>query len=323
MITRAQLWLLRRSRGREITRGVLRRALAAARPGLAASTGRDATLHGCAEFGRAHRLVVELVVIWTQARSGDQSKLQHSRCREPAERRLGCLLRCAPICMLRCGASGDGDSTGCNCEILLENLHLRPRALHPLPKGRALAQGVGLGMSSKSMAAVGLTGWAASLRQPEPEPISPRGPPIWEQPAVEDAEPGTRFEILHRLASVRASLLESEKGKQAADEQLEQERRQKKVLKSELERTRQALQAARSAAEARRALEQGAEEHSISLVKSHTAISQQNLELSADSARLHMELARRDEREIKLRAASAKRRSELMLQRRAQQQARA
>ena len=172
------------------------------------------------------------------------------------------------------------------------------------------------------MAAVGLTGWAASLRQPEPEPTSPRGPPIWEQPAVEDAEPGTRFEILHRLASVRASLLESEKGKQAADEQLEQERRQKKVLKSELERTRQALQAARSAAEARRALEQGAEEHSISLVKSHTAISQQNLELSADSARLHMELARRDEREIKLRAASAKRRSELMLQRRAQQQAR-
>ena len=173
------------------------------------------------------------------------------------------------------------------------------------------------------MTAVGLTGWAASLRQPEPEPISPRGPPIWEQPAVEDAEPGgTRFEILHRLASVRASLLESEKGKQAADEQLEQERRQKKVLKSELERTRQALQTARSAAEARRALEQGAEEHSISLVKSHTAISQQNLELSADSARLHMELARRDEREIKLRAASAKRRSELMLQRRAQQQAR-
>ena len=173
------------------------------------------------------------------------------------------------------------------------------------------------------MTAVGLTGWAASLRQPEPEPISPRGPPIWEQPAVEDAEPGgTRFEILHRLASVRASQLESEKGMQAACEQLEQERSQTKVLKSELERTRQALQTARSAAEARRALEQGAEEHSISLVKSHTAISQQNLELSADSARLHMELARRDEREIKLRAASAKRRSELMLQRRAQQQAR-
>ena len=174
------------------------------------------------------------------------------------------------------------------------------------------------------MKAVGLTGWAASLRQANHDAsTSPRGPPIWEEPAVEDAEPGgTRFEILHRLASTRASQLECQEGMRAACEGLEQERSQTKVLKSELERTQQALQTARGAASTRRALERGAEEHSISLVQSHTAISQQNIELSADSARLHLELARRDEREIKLRAASANRRSELMLQRRAQQQAR-
>ena len=140
---------------------------------------------------------------------------------------------------------------------------------------------------------------------------------------MEDAEPGgTRFEILHRLASTRASQLECQEGMRTACERLEQERSQTKGLKSELERTQQALHTARGAASTRRALERGAEEHSISIVQSHTAISQQNIELSADSARLHLELARRDEREIKLRAASANRRSELMLQRRAQQQAR-
>ena len=86
-------------------------------------------------------------------------------------------------------------------------------------------------ISHIAMKAVGLTGWAASLRQANHEAsTSPRGPPIWEEPAVEDAEPGgTRFEILHRLASTRASQLECQEGMRAACERLEQERSQTKA----------------------------------------------------------------------------------------------
>ena len=121
-------------------------------------------------------------------------------------------------------------------------------------------------------------------------------------------------ELVARLAATRASHLESQEGMRAAQADLENERARSSRLAAELEAARKAMRAEREGSQRRRSAEYTAAVHAEALVEHAGALSEQNDALRVDSSRLREELAERELREMKIRAASAEKRSTIMLQ---------